>query len=151
MQPLSLTCSSSSCWYLEAVSRWSTELREGSLLFAFRMEIDPGNASCTLVEAYIVEAFEARTRDGFDLVIGNQEVFLPTHEEVIVLRVVLEREAWRLSLLRQWPPCGKARPVLHIDLFRGAPFWMCSFESVFVANDFSLEVGCQRRMIVSQT
>ena len=67
---------------------------DGSLLLALGVEINSSNTSGALIEADIVEALETCPGDGFDLVIGNQEVFFPTHEEMIVLRVVLESEAW---------------------------------------------------------
>lgn len=58
------------------------------------MEINSSDASRTLVEADIVEALETCASDGFDLVIGNQEVFFPAHEEMIVLCIVFESKAW---------------------------------------------------------
>jgi len=56
------------------------------------MKIDATDTSRTLVEADVVEAFEARARNGLDFVVRNQEVFLPSHEQVLFLCKVLECE-----------------------------------------------------------
>ncbi len=54
-------------------------------LLALCVEIDPANSSLNLIEANIVEPFEARTTDCSNSMIGNQEVLLPSHEDVFSL------------------------------------------------------------------
>lgn len=67
----------------------STALEVYSLL-AFSMKVDPTNASRTLIETDVVEAFKARARDRLDFVIRDEEVLFPAHEDMFALHVVLQ-------------------------------------------------------------
>lgn len=62
------------------------------ILFALCVEVNATYAARTLVEAYVVETFEAGPSDSFDAMVGYEEVFFPPHEEVFSLLVVLECE-----------------------------------------------------------
>lgn len=59
---------------------------------ALGVEIDSTHTSFNLVEAYIVETFEACACNSLDAMVGHQKVLLPSHEEVLALCVVLKRE-----------------------------------------------------------
>lgn len=54
------------------------------------MEVYPGNFTLQLVEANIVKPLKARSRYGPHPVIGNEEVLLPTHENVLTLRNIVD-------------------------------------------------------------
>ena len=112
------------------------------------MEVDAADGAGALVEADVVEALEAGARDGRDLVVRHEEVFLPPHEEVFALGKVLEGEAGGFGLFAEGPPRGEAVPVLHVDLLRGAPFGVCGLEGVLVADDLAFKVGGQGRVVV---
>jgi hypothetical protein len=60
------------------------------ILFTLGMEVDPTDAAVALVEANVIEPFEACTIDCLDAVVGNQEVLFPAHENVFALLVVLQ-------------------------------------------------------------
>jgi hypothetical protein len=49
------------------------------------MEVYATDFSLHLVEADIVEAFETSTSDCSDTVIWDQEVFLPSHKDILSL------------------------------------------------------------------
>jgi hypothetical protein len=55
-------------------------------LLAFGMEVNPIHGSRHLIEADVIETLEARARDLSHAVIGHQKVFLPSHEDVFLLR-----------------------------------------------------------------
>lgn len=44
-----------------------------------------------------------------------------------------------LGLLRKRPPCGKARPMLHVLFVAGAPVLMTGLEGIFWADDLTLK------------
>lgn len=58
-------------------------------LLALGMEVYAIHTSMALIETDVVEPFEARATDGFDLVIWHEKVFLPPHEQVFPLGVIL--------------------------------------------------------------
>lgn len=62
------------------------------VLFAFGVKVNAAHAARTLIEAYVVETFEAGSGDCFDAMIGYEKVFFPPHEEVLSLLIVLECE-----------------------------------------------------------
>jgi hypothetical protein len=66
------------------------------VLLTLRMEVDPTDAAIALVEADVIEALEARTRNCLDAVVGHQEVFFPAHEYMLALLIILQRERGRL-------------------------------------------------------
>lgn len=72
----------------------------GHVLLAVRMEIDPSDGACDLVEAYVVESLETCTTDLSYSVIGNQELLLPSHEHVLAAGTVLVLKVVFLCLCR---------------------------------------------------
>lgn len=105
------------------------------------MEVDAVDVARHLVEADVVEAFEAGAGDLAHAVVGHEEGFLPAHEDVLALGGVLEVEVGLLGLLREGPPGGEAGPVLHVGLVGGAPGGVAGLEGVFRTNDFAFEKG----------
>ena len=91
------------------------------ILLTLRMEVYPADLTLPLIKTYIVEPLETRSRDRPDPMVRHEEVLLPSHEDVIALRVILEREVGRLGRFGQWPPGGEARPVLEVDFLGGSP------------------------------
>ena len=62
------------------------------LLFALGVKVDAADVARYLVEADVIEAFEASPGDGPHAVVRDQEVFFPTHEDVLPLSKVLVGE-----------------------------------------------------------
>lgn len=91
------------------------------ILFAFCVEIYPAHRPRRLVEADVIESFEARSSDRFDTVVGYKKVLFPAHEEVLSLLIVLQGEVWAFGGLSKRSPCWKSCPMLQIDLFAAAP------------------------------
>lgn len=69
------------------------------------MEVDPADGSLHLVEADVVEPFEARAGDLAHPVVGDEERLLPAHEDVLALRAVLVVEVGFLRLFGEGTPC----------------------------------------------
>src|SRR5262249_26216892 len=88
--------------------------------FAIRVEVDPGDATCNLAEANVVESFEASAGYRLDAVVGDQELLLPPHEYVFLLDEVLEAVVGLLRGGGVWLVRGEPAPVLVIDFRVGA-------------------------------
>lgn len=114
------------------------------------MKIYTAYGTLHLIEAYVIETFEARPMNICHPVIRNKEVLLPSHEDILSLRIVLVGEVWLLRLLCQWTPSGKSGPMLHVRFVGRPPVWMFRLESVFRADDLALEEGGQGRVVFSQ-
>lgn len=115
------------------------------------MEVDAADIPRHLVEADIIETLETGTRDLTYAMVGNQEGFLPTHEDVFSLGTVLVVKVGFLGLLRQRTPGGEASPMLHIRLVIRTPGLVASLEGVLWSNYFTLEICGQCRMVVGKT
>lgn len=72
-----------------ALTSAMTENNFCDLLLALCVKVDTLNATRNLIEANIVEAFEARTANCSDAVIWDEEVFLPAHEQMLLLHPIL--------------------------------------------------------------
>lgn len=105
------------------------------------MKVDPAHGPRHLVETDIVKALEAGAHNLAHAVVGHEKRFLPAHEDVFALRVVLVLEIWLLGLFGQGAPGGEAAPVLHVGLVGGAPGGVAGLEGVFGADDLAFEVG----------
>lgn len=113
--------------------------RYGHLPLALRMEVNTAHGSLNLIEADVVETLEASARDGSHPMVGNEEIFLPSHEHVLTLSKVAVGEISALRLFGEWFPSGKTGPVMDISLLVGAPFLIASLERVFSTNDLSFK------------
>lgn len=113
------------------------------ILLTLSMEINPAHTPHPLIKADVIKPLETRAAYTLHAMIGNEEVFLPPHEQVFAIEVVFERERGALFCgFRQRSPSGEARPVLEVDLLGGVPRGMCGAEEVFGADDFALEESC---------
>lgn len=106
------------------------------------MEVDATDGTLNLVEADVVEPFEAGAGNGLDAVVGHKEGFLPPHEDVLPLGIVLEGEVRLLGQPRKGTPGWESGPVVHICLFSGAPVLMTSLEGMFGADYLALKESC---------
>lgn len=111
------------------------------------MEVYTAHSSLNLIEADIIEPFEAGTWDRPYSMVGNKERFFPSHEYMFTLGEVAVCEIRSFGLFSQRTPGGKPRPMVQVCLFRGAPFLITSLESVFGADHFSFKKGSQGRVI----
>lgn len=117
---------------------------------ALCVEINAAHGSLYLVEANIVESFEAGAGDCSDSVVRDEEVFLPPHEHVLMLSKVTKCKISLLGLFSKWFPCWKPRPVMDIGLLVGSPFLVARNEAVFSANHLALKESRQSRVIFSE-
>ena len=114
------------------------------------MEVNPGHRSFDLVEADVVKALETCARYCSHAMIGNEEIFLPPHENVLTLCKIPVGKIWSLCLPGQWTPCWESCPMVHICFLGRSPRFMVRFESVFGADDLSLEECCQSGMVLRE-
>lgn len=113
------------------------------------MEIYTTNASFLLVETDIVEAFETGSINGADTMVGNEEVFLPTHENVLSLSQVRDSDGSLSYLFGVLSECCEFAPVTQIDFIRCTPARVLCDKFVFTADNLALEIRRQRRVIFS--
>jgi len=71
--------------------------------------------------------------------IGNEEIFLPSHKHVLTLSEIAVCEVGPLGLFGQRPPRGKARPMVNIGFVIGAPCFVASLECMLCPDDFAFE------------
>jgi len=115
------------------------------------MEIDAAHAPGDLVEADVVEAFEASSADLPDPVIGDQKVFLPSHENVLPLCPVLVVEIRFLGLRLNGALGWESAPVMMIGFLSCAPILVLGLEGIFRPNEFAFKVGCENVMLVGES
>lgn len=118
------------------------------LLFAPRVKVYSTDGACALIEADVIESLETSAGNRFYFVVGNEKVFLPPHEKMLSLCKVLEGEAGRPGLLCERLPCREPSPMLHVYLFRRAPFGMCCLEGMFCADYLAFKAGRQCWVVV---
>lgn len=102
------------------MDRYGEKERE-SILFALCVKIDPGDGSLDLVKTDVVEALETGTGYCAHAMVGDKEVLLPAHEDMIALGEISIGEIRFLGLSGQRSPCGKPRPVVHICFLGRTP------------------------------
>ena len=103
------------------------------------MEVYAIDSTRYLIEANIIKAFEAGTINFAHAMIWHQEFLFPAHEHVLAVCTVLIMKIGLLGLLRKRPPCGKARPVLHVLFVAGAPVLVTGLEGIFWTDDLAFE------------
>ena len=113
----------------------------GDLLFTLGMEINAADRAPRLVETDVIEPLETRPGYRAHAVVGDEEIFLPPHEDVFPLGKVLVAEIGPSRLPRERAPGWEAVPVLHVDLLVGAPFGVAGLKCVFVSDDFAFDEG----------
>lgn len=115
------------------------------------MEVYSTDTALLLVEADIVEAFEAGTVEGSNPVVWYQEVFLPAHEDILALT-----EVWYchpstfLHVLAVFPKCRELAPVTMVNLFRCAPVLVSCYKVVSATDNLPFEISRQGRVFFSQ-
>lgn len=73
-------------------------------------------------EADVVEAGKAGTADIFDVMIGHEEMLLPSHEDKIAWRQLLIVEIVRIEVFGiTGRKLGKFGPMLSVDFFVRIP------------------------------
>ncbi len=105
------------------------------------MEVDAADCPCNLVEADIIEPFEARPIYLLYSMIRDEKVLFPSHKDVLLLRAIFVMEVRLLRLFCQGTPRRKTSPMLHISLVCGAPRFVLGLECVLWPYNLSLEVG----------
>lgn len=121
-----------------------------NLLLALRMEVNALDAARNLIEADVVKALKARTVDGPHPVVRDQEVFFPTHEEMLLLHPIFRNELGPRRVFREGLVCRESTPVLPVHLLVGAPFRMLCDKSVLAADYLAFEEGGETGVIFRQ-
>lgn len=106
------------------------------------VEIDAADAPLLLVEADVVEAFEAGAIDSPHSMVGHQEVLLPAHEDVLLVVQVLNVHGSLPGVLSVRAECREFVPVIEIDLFVRTPAVVLREEIVLGPDDLTLKVCC---------
>jgi hypothetical protein len=105
------------------------------------VEVDPADLSLDLVKTNVVETFEACPSDCPDPVVRDQEVFFPTHEDMVPLGNV-SYDDWAFAcLFLVWPEGMELGPVVYVYLVGRAPVLVLCYETVLGSDDFAFEVG----------
>lgn len=135
-----------------SISVARTIMGEYSLVipFALRMEVDTADASLNLIEANVVEPFEAGTGDRSNPVIRHEEILFPPHKNMFALRKVAVCKIGPLGLFRKRFPSRKSGPVVYVCLFVRTPFFITSLKSVLGSNYFTFKESGQGRMILGE-
>lgn len=110
------------------------------------MEIDSIDSTRYLIEANIIKSLEARTIYLAHAMIWHQEFLFPAHEHILAVCAVLVMKIGLFGLLRKRPPCGKARPVLHVLFVAGTPLFVTGLEGVFWTDDLAFEESSEGRV-----
>ena len=105
------------------------------------MKINPAHAPAALVKADVIKPLEARARDRPHAVVGDEEVLLPAHEDVLALREVRDVQVALARGLGEGAEGLELGPVLEVDLVGRAPVFVLGEEGVFGADDLAFEVG----------
>lgn len=113
------------------------------------MKIDAANFSLDLIETNIIKTFEACTRYCAYPMVRDEEVFLPTHEDILSLRHIPNDNRPFTSLFLIRPKGIELTPMAQVNLWAGTPTVMVGEKAVLGSNNLSLKVGCQRWMILS--
>lgn len=115
------------------------------------MEVNPADLSLNLIETNVVEPLEAGARYCSYTVVGNQKVFLPSHEYVVVLGDIWEDDwAPRITLLKR-SKCTEFTPVIHVCFEARTPVFMLSNKAVLRSDDFALKVCSESWVIFGYT
>lgn len=114
------------------------------------MKIDSIDSARYLVEANIIKSLEARAVNLAHAMIWHQEFLFPAHEHVFAVCAILIVEVGLLGLLCKRPPCGEARPVLHVLFIASTPVLVTGLKSIFRTDYLAFEecnegsvFGCQ--------
>ena len=94
------------------------------IFLTLRMIIYPTNLTRTLVKTNIIESLETRPCDSLDSMVGNEEVLLPSHEQMLLSRSLVattQSEVRILGLFGQGSPSREPCPVLQVDFLATAP------------------------------
>lgn len=119
-------------------------------IFALRVEVDAAYASCNLVEADIIEPFEASSRDLSNPVIRNEKVFLPPHKYVLSLRPVLIVKIGFFGLRLDRAVGWESAPVVVVSFLVCTPILVLRLECVFRSDEFAFEIGSENMMLIGE-
>lgn len=111
------------------------------------MEVDSSDRARHLVEADVVEPFEARSVDLPHTVVWHKKVLLPAHEDVLATCPVLAVKVRSFGLSCEWAPGGEAVPMLHVCTLVGSPILMLGDKAISGPNDLAFKVGCQTGVV----
>lgn len=93
------------------------------LLLALGVEINPTHCPLNLVKTDIIKSFKTCTAYCPYSMIGDQEMFLPSHEYILSLCQAWDWKAF-LRLLLKWTKRREFCPMLQIDLICRSPVLM---------------------------
>lgn len=91
---------------------------------------------------------ETCTVDVLHSVVGNEESFLPSHEDGPAV-AIWHGQVGSLELILDVAERREALPVHHVFLLVGAP--LLRQKTIAAAYDFCVKISCQLRPIISQS
>lgn len=136
---------------MQISSEQREETRTEYLLLAPTVEIDSTDAALPLVEADVVEPLEAGAVDGAHPVVGDEEVLLPAHEDVVLVVQVLDVHGALAGMLGIGAERRELVPVVQVDLLGRAPAVVVRDEVVLGPDDLALKVCRQGRVVFCET
>lgn len=108
------------------------------------MEVKPWKRICSHVKAHVIESGEGGALNRLNPVIGHEEVFLPSHEnEILVFEIISEIVV--IEGIFHGFESGEFFPVLLVDAFVDVPF--SGQEWMFGSDELSIEKGGKSWMI----
>ena len=112
------------------------------------MKVYAADFALDLIEADVIEALEACACYRLHPMVGNQEMLLPPHKDILFLGDVVDRHGASPRLLLVWTKCIKLGPVAEIHLMVGAPVLVLREEAILRPDNFAFKIGRERGMIL---
>lgn len=106
------------------------------------MKINPADLPLELVETNIIEALKTGSGNGPNPVIRHQEMFLPSHKDVLSLCYIRNSHWTFACMLLKRPKRIELCPMAKINPHVRPPVLMLGEEAVFRSDNFSFEIGC---------
>lgn len=141
---------------LQAISHITTrgerQLSWPNLPLTFAVKVDAIDLPLHLVKTNVVESLKTSAAYCSYSMVRHQEVFFPTHEDVLALCHVLDDNGGTPArLFRVRTEGGKFGPVRQVCFVIGTPAFMLGHEAVLRADDLPLEIRGQSWMVVCET
>ena len=108
------------------------------------MKVNPTHTPHPLIETNIIKPLKTRAANTLHPMIGDEEVLLPAHKQVLPGEVVGEGEGCGGGFggAGEGAEGGEAGPVLQVDFLAAVPGRVGGAEEVFGADDLGGEEGC---------
>ena len=128
------------------------ETRKISSLFTLAVKVDSLDFPMKLVKADVVEALKTGPVDGFNTVVRDQKLLLPSHEDNFFLCWIPDLNAAHVRVSGVgFELVFELGPVVDIDLAICSPLRIFRDEAMMWTDDFAFKICRQCRVGVSKT